>query len=84
MIHLPRSDMVQNFWIAITAWTTCMVVTIAISLATRPKKSPDQLKGLVYSLTPRILSDDEPWYQRPAVLGVLVLLAVIALNIIFM
>jgi SSS family solute:Na+ symporter len=83
MIHLPRSDMVQNFWIAITAWTTCMVLTIAVSLATRPKKSPDQLKGLVYSLTPRILSDDEPWYKRPAVLGVLVLLAVLALNIIF-
>jgi SSS family solute:Na+ symporter len=83
MIHLPRSDMVQNFWIAIVAWTTAMVLTIVISLATRPKKSPEELKGLVYSLTPRISTANEPWYLRPAVLGVLVLLAVLALNIIF-
>jgi SSS family solute:Na+ symporter len=84
MIHLPHSDMVQNFWIAITAWTTCMVLTIAVSLATHPKKSPAELKGLVYSLTPRIVSDHEPWYLRPSVLGVLVLLAVLALNLIFL
>jgi len=83
IIHLPHSDMVQNFWIAITAWTTCMVLTIAVSLATRPNKEPAELKGLVYSLTPRILSDNEAWYLRPAVLGVLVLLAVLALNLIF-
>ena len=61
----------------------CMVLTIAVSLATRPNKEPAELKGLVYSLTPRILSDNEAWYLRPAVLGVLVLLAVLALNLIF-
>jgi SSS family solute:Na+ symporter len=84
IIHLPHSDMAQNFWIAITAWTTCLVLTIAISLATSPNKQPQELKGLVYALTPRILSSDEPWYKRPAVLGVLVLLAAVILNIIFL
>jgi solute:Na+ symporter, SSS family len=77
------SSMSQNFGIAITAWTTCMVITIVISLLTRPQKTHEQLKGLVYSLTPKIISTDEPWYQRPAVLGVLVLLAVLVLNFIF-
>src|SRR5436305_2785604 len=28
------SPMAQNFWIAITAWTTCFLVTIAVSLVT--------------------------------------------------
>ena len=83
MIHLPRSDMVQNFWIAITAWTTCMVLTFVVSLATRPLKSGADLKGLVYSMTPHAVSSDEVWYKRPAVLGVLVLIAVVILNIIF-
>ena len=29
--------MAQNFWIAIFAWTTCFVVTIVVSLMTKPK-----------------------------------------------
>jgi SSS family solute:Na+ symporter len=84
LIHLPHSDMVQNFWIAITAWTTCFVLTVAVSLLTRPTKTADQLRGLVYALTPRNVGEPEPWYIRPAFLGGLVLLAVIALNLIFM
>jgi SSS family solute:Na+ symporter len=84
MIHLPRSDMVQNFWIAIVAWTTCFLLTIVISLATTRTKTNDQLRGLVYALTPHSTEENEPWYQRPAFLGVLVLLAVIALNLIFL
>src|SRR5215208_1328647 len=36
-LHAFPSTMAQNFWIAIVAWTTCFVVTIAVSLVTRPK-----------------------------------------------
>ena len=36
----------QTFWTAITAWTTCMVVTIVISLLTRPRPD-EELRGLV-------------------------------------
>ena len=43
--------MAQNFWTAIWAWTVCFVVTIAVSLATSPKPD-EELKGLVYGLTP--------------------------------
>ena len=32
--HEFLSTMAQNFWIAIFAWTTCIVITIAISLLT--------------------------------------------------
>ena len=77
------SDMSQNFWIAIVAWTTCMVLTLGISLATKRTKTDAELTGLVYSLTPKPESAHEPWLQRPAVLGVLVLAAALILNLIF-
>ncbi len=82
VLHVYPSDMAQNFWGAIWAWTTCFVVTIAISVATRPK--PDaELKGLVYALTERPSDAGLPWHHRPALLGVIVLALTVALNIIF-
>ncbi len=78
-----HSEMGQNFWMAIVAWTSCFVLTILISLATKRNKTDDQLKGLVYSLTPKPETGHEPWYMQPVTLGVLVLIATVALNIIF-
>ncbi len=80
--HAYPSDMAQNFWGAIWAWTICFVVTIAISLATRPRAA-EELRGLVYGLTPVPEHAHEPWHRRPAVLAVIVLVATIALNLIF-
>jgi SSS family solute:Na+ symporter len=80
--HFYPSEMAQNFWTAIFAWTTCFVVTILVSLLTRPREERE-LTGLVYSLTDRPRDDRAPWYQRPATLGVIVLLMTIVLNIIF-
>ena len=34
VLHIYPSEMAQNFWTAIVAWTTCFVATIVISLAT--------------------------------------------------
>jgi SSS family solute:Na+ symporter len=76
------SEMAQNFWTAIFAWTACFVITILVSLVTRPRDEKD-LVGLVYSLTERPREDQVPWYQRPTVLAVIVLLAALVLNIIF-
>jgi len=78
-----HSEMGQNFWMAIVAWTTCFVLTIVISLATKRNKTDAELAGLVYSLTPRPKAEDEPWYKRPVTVGVLVLAATLGLNIIF-
>jgi len=76
------SELAQTFWTAIIAWTTCFVVTIAVSLLTKPRTDED-MKGLVYSLTPIQKDAAEPWYRRPASLGAVVLVAAVALNIIF-
>ena len=83
VLHTYPSEMAQNFWTAIFAWTACFVATIVISLLTRREKTDDDLKGLVYSLTPRLVDTDVPFYKRPAVLGVIVLLLTAVLNVIF-
>ena len=83
VVHTYPSEMAQNFWSAIFAWTACFVVTIVISLATRRNKSDAELKGLVYSLTPRQKDEGLPWFKRPATLGVIVLALALVLNIIF-
>jgi SSS family solute:Na+ symporter len=60
-----------------------MVVTIVVSLATARVKTDQDLSGLVYSLTPRLPEEREPWYKRPVILGVVVLAATLVLNLVF-
>lgn len=82
LVHLYPSEMAQNFWTAIFSWSVCFLVTILVSVASNGAPRQD-LAGLVYSQTPRLIETHEPWYQRPAVLGILALAAVIALNVVF-
>ncbi len=77
-----RSELGQTFWTAIAAWVTCFVVTIVVSLMTRPRPD-DELRGLVYSLTPKPSEGNVVWYERPTVIAVIVLAIALALNIIF-
>lgn len=75
------STMAQNFWIAINAWTVCFVVTIVVSLMTRPRPD-EELRGLVYGLT-ETPSEAGSWYTRtvPVAVGVVALL--VLLNVAF-
>jgi SSS family solute:Na+ symporter len=82
LLHTYPSELAQTFWTAIVAWTTCFVVTIVLSLATRPRPA-DELRGLVYSLTPRSTDSGLSWYKRPWVLAVVVLVLTAALNATF-
>ena len=77
------SEMAQNFWLASFAFTACFVLTLVISLATARTKSDAELKGLVYSLTPKIVDNNQPWYQRPAIVGIVLLVVCVILNMIF-
>ncbi len=77
------SEMAQNFWLAAFAFTACFAFTLVISLATRSAKTDADLKGLVYSLTPKIVDNNIPIYQKPAVVGIVLLIACIILNLIF-
>ena len=77
------SEMAQNFWLAAVAFTICFVLTIVISLATKRTKSDEELKGLVYSLTPKTVDHNQPVWQRPGVVGVVLLIVCVILNLIF-
>ena len=81
--HVYPSEMAQNFWTAIFAWTTCFLVTILVSLATRPYED-QKLVGLVYALTKHEVEKERAWYQRPEVLALIVLCATLLLNIVFL
>lgn len=82
VIHTYPSEMAQNFWTAIFAWTTCFVMTIVVSLLTKPHEEKD-LVGLVYSLTELPKEEGLVWYKRPTLVGAIVLGMVLILNIIF-
>jgi solute:Na+ symporter, SSS family len=77
------SEMAQNFWLASFAFTACFLLTLFISLATKRTKTDEDLKGLVYSMTPRLADGDQPFFLRPAVVGSLLLVGCVILNIIF-
>ena len=77
------SEMAQNFWLASFAFLACLTFTTVISLATKCTKTDAELTGLVYSLTPKITSANEPWHRRPPVLAVVLLAACLVLNVIF-
>jgi SSS family solute:Na+ symporter len=83
VVHVYPSEMAQNFWTAIFAWTACFVATIVISLLTRREKSDDDLRGLVWALTPRVTDRNIPLWKRPATLGIIVLGCTLILNLIF-
>jgi solute:Na+ symporter, SSS family len=77
------SEMAQNFWLASFAFSMCFALTLVISLATARTKTDEQLKGLVYSLTPKIVDHTQAVWQRPGVIGVVLLIACVILNVIF-
>jgi SSS family solute:Na+ symporter len=83
VMQIFPSEMAQNFWLASFAFIVCFSLTVVISLATSRTKSDAELKGLVYSLTPKIVDNNIPIYQKPAVVGIVLLIVCAILNIIF-
>jgi len=77
-----QSAMGANFYQAVIAWTTCFVITIVVTLFTRPRNE-QELVGLVYSMTARLETTRLPWYDRPGVIAVGVLGLCAILNLIF-
>jgi SSS family solute:Na+ symporter len=82
VLNIYRSELAQTFWTAIVAWSSCFVVSIIVSLMTRPRKE-EELVGLVYSLTPKPKDRDLPWIKRPTSLALIVIVLIVALNLIF-
>lgn len=83
VLHTYPVEMAQNFWTAIFACAAATIITVVISLTTAQKKTDDELRGLVYSLTPKIKEDHVVWYKRTNTLAILVLAMMVVLSILF-
>src|SRR5579863_1940635 len=82
VVHHYPSDMAQNFWGAIFAFSTNFIITVIVSLFTKPRPEAE-LVGLVHSLTPKPPRAHDRWWKSPEALGIAVLLGAVVLNIFF-
>jgi SSS family solute:Na+ symporter len=82
VLHHYPSEMAQNLWTAIFAFSANLIVTVVVSYCTKPRPE-SELVGLVHSLTPRPARADLVWWKRPVAMAVAILLLAIALNIFF-
>ena len=73
-------DMAENMYRALWSWIVCVLVTIVVSYATRPKPERE-LAGLVYGVTKIPREDQVPIYQRPLFWAVVVSVLFVVLNI---
>ena len=82
VLHHYPSDMAQNFYGAIWAFSANFILAVVVSLLTKPR--PDsELVGLVRSLTKMPSHAHLPWWKRPEALAAAVLVGAIGLNIFF-
>jgi SSS family solute:Na+ symporter len=77
-----KSGMGQAFIVAGVSWIVNFISTIVISLLTKPKH-PDELRGLVYSLTDKPKYTTGKWHHRIVPIAIVLLIVTIILNIIF-
>jgi SSS family solute:Na+ symporter len=71
-------DMYQALW----SFLVCVIVTVVVSLATKPK-TDSELNGLVYGLTEVPSVGNVPIYQKPLFWASVVVVIFFALNIYF-
>jgi SSS family solute:Na+ symporter len=75
-------DMAENMYRALWSWLVCVVVTVVVSLMTKPLPE-SQLEGLVYGCTKIPSEEAEPWLQRPAFWAIIIAVGFVVLNVIF-
>ena len=84
---IPLAGQGAAFVAASTAFVVDIVLSVVVSLVTQPKPV-EELRGLVYSETPKedLVDPNEaayPWYRRTLPLAGVALVMVIVLNVIF-
>jgi hypothetical protein len=84
--HVARSrkakPMAVNMYSGWWSLVVCVLVTVVVSLFTRPKPE-SELRNLVYGLTPRPDEGPCPWYERPALWATVVAVVLVAINVVF-
>jgi SSS family solute:Na+ symporter len=84
--YIARSEkakpMAVNMYSAFWTFLVCLAVTIGVSLFTKPK-TDEELKNLVYGLTPLPDEGRCSWYKHPVLWAAVVGIVLVAVNIIF-
>ncbi len=75
-------DMAENMYRGLWSWVICVVVTVVVSLMTRPK-SDAELVGLVYGCTVIPREDTVPLIHRPLFWATVITVVFFVLNIYF-
>ncbi len=75
-------NMAENMYRALWSWIICVVVTVVVSMFTRPKPVAE-LKGLVYGATDIPSEGSIPLVHRPIFWAGVVFVVFVVLNIIF-
>jgi solute:Na+ symporter, SSS family len=74
--------MAEDMYRALWSWVLCTVVTVVVSLMTKPKPE-SELVGLVYGATQIPSEGNLPLYKRPIFWAAVVALVFIVLNVVF-
>jgi SSS family solute:Na+ symporter len=75
-------DMAENLYRALWSWLVCVLVTVVVSLLTKPKTDA-ALEGLVYGVTAIPKEDDVAVWQRPWLWAVIVAAGFVVVNVVF-
>jgi len=75
-------DQAQNMFRALWCWLICVIVTVVVSLMTKPK-SDEELKDLVYGLSPIPKQEHVSIFHSPVFWGAVVAVVFLVLQIIF-
>ena len=81
-LSAKAQDQAQNMFRALWCWLICVIVTVVVSLMTKPK-SDEELKDLVYGLTPIPKQEHVSWFQSPIFWAAVVAIVFVILQIIF-
>ena len=74
--------MAENLYRALWSWIICVVVTVVVSLVTKPVPI-EQLGGLVYGVTPIPHDGSKTLWEKPIFWAIVVIVVFFILNLIF-
>jgi solute:Na+ symporter, SSS family len=74
--------MAENLYRALWSWIICVVVTVVVSLMTKPVPT-EQLSGLVYGVAPIPHDGSTTIWQKPIFWAIVVIVVFFVLNLIF-
>jgi SSS family solute:Na+ symporter len=74
--------MAEDLYRALWSWIICVVVTVVVSLLTKPVPT-EQLAGLVYGVTPLPDDGSTTLWQKPIFWAIVVIVVFFILNLIF-